>query len=252
VTSRASSGLPDDKPQGSAPPPPPAWQKWLLPIGLLISLGLFFAFPLRPAAQASLTYSGFLHAIASGSVKTVTIAADGQADGTLKDGTAFTTTIPLSLAGPTLLSALEVHKVQITAIPPTPSLGAKVLGGILSLLPFLALFALSAYSARRAGVGVLGGLPGLGRVRAKLFEAQRPRTTFADVAGYEGVKAEITEVVDFLRQPERYRRAGAVIPRGVLMVGPPGTGRRCWLAPSLARLGGCPSHRGFWGGPQWS
>ncbi len=65
---------------------------------------------------------------------------------------------------------------------------------------------------------------GAGRSKAKVFDEERPSTTFADVAGYEGAKAEIAEVVDFLRNPERYAR-GRVVPRGVLMVGPPGTGK---------------------------
>ena len=66
---------------------------------------------------------------------------------------------------------------------------------------------------------------GVGRSRAKVFDAEQPKTKFSDVAGYEGAKAEIAEVVDFLRQPEKYQRAGANTPRGVLMIGPPGTGQ---------------------------
>jgi ATP-dependent 26S proteasome regulatory subunit len=61
--------------------------------------------------------------------------------------------------------------------------------------------------------------------RAKIIETERPQTRFADVAGYEGVKQEVSEVVDFLRDPRRYAGAGAKGPRGVLMVGPPGTGK---------------------------
>ncbi len=61
--------------------------------------------------------------------------------------------------------------------------------------------------------------------KAKVFDEERPKTTFADVAGYEGAKLEIREVVDFLQHPERYARAGAMAPRGILMVGPPGTGK---------------------------
>ncbi len=114
-----------------------------------------------------------------------------------------------------------------------------MLGGFLSFLPFLALFAVFAYSGRRAGVGMLGGLPGVGKARARVFDAQRPTTTFADVAGYDGAKAEIAEVVDFLRAPERFRRAGAVVPRGVLMVGPPGTGKTL-LARAVAGEAGVP------------
>jgi cell division protease FtsH len=78
--------------------------------------------------------------------------------------------------------------------------------------------------ARQTGSS-LQGIMGVGRSRAKVFDAEQPKTKFTDVAGYDGVKAEISEVVDFLKSPERYQRAGAMAPRGVLMVGPPGTGK---------------------------
>ncbi|MEV6099911.1 ATP-dependent zinc metalloprotease FtsH [Nocardia sp. NPDC051981] len=77
----------------------------------------------------------------------------------------------------------------------------------------------------RGAASQLGGAMGVGKSKAKVFDTERPQTTFDDVAGYTGAKAEISEVVDFLRAPERYRRAGAVAPRGVLMIGPPGTGK---------------------------
>jgi cell division protease FtsH len=70
-----------------------------------------------------------------------------------------------------------------------------------------------------------GGLMGIGRSKAKVYDEERPSTRFADVAGYEGAKAEVSEVVDFLKHPERYTRAGAIGPKGVLMAGPPGTGK---------------------------
>jgi cell division protease FtsH len=70
-----------------------------------------------------------------------------------------------------------------------------------------------------------GGLMGIGRSKAKVYDEERPLTRFADVAGYEGAKAEVSEVVDFLKHPERYTRAGAIGPKGVLMAGPPGTGK---------------------------
>lgn len=234
----ARSGLPGDRPQGSAPPPPPPWRKWLLPLGLLVSLILLFTSGPQ-APSTSLTYSGFVQAVDRGAVSSVNIASNGEATGKLKDGTRFTTMIPLALAGPPLLADLQSHDVQVSASTPTPSLGAEVLGGILSFLPFIVLFALFAYSGRRSGVGMLGGLPGVGKARVKVFDAERPRTTFADVAGYEGAKSEIAEVVDFLRSPERFRRAGALIPRGVLMVGPPGTGKTL-LARAVAGEAGVP------------
>ena len=99
-----------------------------------------------------------------------------------------------------------------------------MLSWVILLLPFLILGWLWFRMSKGAG-GVLQGVMGVGKSRAKVFDAERPETTFADVAGYDGAKAEIAEVVDFLRKPERYRRAGAIAPRGVLMVGPPGTGK---------------------------
>ena len=70
-----------------------------------------------------------------------------------------------------------------------------------------------------------GGILAIGRSRAKVFDTERPRTTFSDIAGYKGIKREISEVVEFLKNPERYGLAGARAPRGTLMVGPPGTGK---------------------------
>ena len=73
--------------------------------------------------------------------------------------------------------------------------------------------------------GQMGNVMSIGRSRAKTYSADKPSTTFADIAGYEGVKQEITEVVDFLRMPERFREIGARVPKGMLLVGPPGTGK---------------------------
>ena len=72
----------------------------------------------------------------------------------------------------------------------------------------------------------MGGIMSIGRSRAKTYSAERPGTTFADVAGYEGVKQEITEVVDFLKYPEKFAEIGARIPKGILLVGPRAPARR--------------------------
>jgi cell division protease FtsH len=78
---------------------------------------------------------------------------------------------------------------------------------------------------QRRAMGQAGSMMSVGRSKAKLYQADKPSTTFADVAGYEGVKMEIKEVVDFLRMPERFKEIGARVPKGVLLVGPPGTGK---------------------------
>ena len=110
------------------------------------------------------------------------------------------------------------------------SAAGSSIGGILLellifvVLPFGIVLFLFRRMARQTGSS-LQGVMGVGKSRAKVFDAEQPKTKFSDVAGYDGVKAEISEVVDFLRSPERYQRAGAMAPRGVLMVGPPGTGK---------------------------
>ena len=170
-----------------------------------------------------MSYSQFLADVDAHQVKTVTIAGNGQAGGTLADGRQFTTVVPVELAGPALLSRLSTAQVEVRFTASSPDGGSQLLSWVFLLLPFLLI--LWFWRRMSAGAGGLPGTLGIGRSRAKLFDAERPHITFADVAGYEGAKGEIAEVVDFLRQPERYRRAGATAPRGVLMIGPPGTGK---------------------------
>jgi cell division protease FtsH len=99
-----------------------------------------------------------------------------------------------------------------------------VLSALILFLPFIILGYLW-WRLSKGAAGRLQGALGVGRSKAQIFDEERPSTTFADVAGYDGAKLEIREVVDFLQQPERYARAGAMAPRGILMVGPPGTGK---------------------------
>jgi cell division protease FtsH len=156
-------------------------------------------------------------------VKNVTIATSGSASGTLKDGKGYTTAIPPQ-AGQAFLDELQKGGVAITADTTGSSFGADVLSAVILFLPFLILGYLW-WRLSKGASGRLQGALGVGRSKAQVFDEERPSTTFADVAGYEGAKLEIGEVVDFLQQPERYARAGAMAPRGVLMVGPPGTGK---------------------------
>jgi cell division protease FtsH len=117
-------------------------------------------------------------------------------------------------------------------------LGGDIFTLVILLAPFIIVFWLWRRLSKGA-VGQLQGVLGAGKSKAKVFDADLPKTTFADVAGYEGAKAEIAEVVEFLKKPDRYKRAGAVAPRGVLMVGPPGTGKTL-LARAVAGEAGVP------------
>ncbi|MGW5723387.1 ATP-dependent zinc metalloprotease FtsH [Amycolatopsis sp. NPDC003865] len=211
-------------PAPTAPPRPPVWRHLLWPLAVAVTITLWILVPkLQAPAKMDLTYSDFLADIASGQVKSVTLVTDGAATGTLTNGHNFTTVIPAQ-AGAPLLDRLEKAKVAVSASAPSPSFGSQLLNWVLILGPFLLII----WFWRRMSTGAMGhmqGAMGVAKSKAKVFDAERPDTAFADVAGYEGVKAEIAEVVSFLREPERYRRAGATAPRGVLMVGPPGTGK---------------------------
>ena len=92
------------------------------------------------------------------------------------------------------------------------------------MLPVILIIGFFVWMQRRAA-GQMGNVMSIGRSRAKAYNTDKPSTTFSDIAGYAGVKQEITEVVDFLRMPERFREIGARVPKGILLVGPPGTGK---------------------------
>ena len=224
MSKQATPPPPGDKPAPSAPPSPPRWRHWLWPIALLAFFALWVVVPTLHSNQVTtLSYSQFLSKVSAQQVKTVTLGSNGEASGTLKNGTTYNTVIPTQ-AGQPLLDDLQKANVEITASTPAPSFGSEVLTWILLLSPFLLFGWLWIRLSRGAG-GQLQGVLGVGRSRAKVFDAERPQTRFNDVAGYDGAKAEIAEVVDFLRNPDRYQRAGATPPRGVLMIGPPGTGK---------------------------
>ena len=225
MTKSASPPPKGDKPVPVAPPPPPRWRHWLWLGAFVLFLLLFFVLPATRISQpVNLTYSQFLEDVSSKQVKTFTINSNGTATGTLTNGKQYTTVVPVQLTNPTLLPTLKQQGVEISANAPGTSFGSEVLTWVILLLPFVIVF----WLWRRLSKGAAGPLQGVlsaGKSKAKVFDADRPKTTFADVAGYEGAKAEIAEVVEFLRNPDRYRRAGAVAPRGVLMIGPPGTGK---------------------------
>ncbi|WP_431218930.1 ATP-dependent zinc metalloprotease FtsH [Leifsonia xyli] len=213
----------------TTPPPEPrprrAWVLWLLLAIALIGLGTVVFLPgALGTPTTTLTYSAFVTDVQQHKVTTATIDADGTVTGTLSSGHPYTTVIPLPVAGQPVLAALRSADVAVTFVAASQGgFWSSVWTWLLILGPIVLVWWFMARMARRAGAS--GGIFGVTRSSAKLFTPSARTTTFADVAGYEGVKAEVSEIVDFLRNPERYRRLGAAAPRGVLLVGPPGTGK---------------------------
>jgi cell division protease FtsH len=237
LSNQAKPGPPPDRRPGPPPPPPPPrWRMWLPWIGVALTLGiLLFSGRMSGSNVQTFTFQPQLKdKIAADQVKSVEIGSDGHIDGELKDGTKFKSSYPVNLPDPQFTKLLDDHNVQVTAVGAQNSL-TSLLISLLPLLLFVAFFIYLGRSTRRQ----LGAIGGVGRSRGRVYDADRPSTTFADVAGYEGVKREVSEVVDFLKNPDRYRRAGATGPKGVLMVGPPGTGKTL-IARAVAGQAGVP------------
>ncbi|MFL6128035.1 MAG: ATP-dependent zinc metalloprotease FtsH [Mycobacteriales bacterium] len=229
-----------------APPQPggagtrPDWRRvarrtwWLVLLALVVNW--IIASTLMAPSRTTVSYTFFRHQVEAGNVAEVTTTGDtiegtfrrpvkyppDAADG--KDVTNLTTQRP-SFGDDGLTTLLLEKNVDVNARPPdsAPVWQQVVLG----FGPTLLIIGLLVWSFRRmAAGGGLGGIGGIGRSRARRYEPESgPRTTFADVAGIDEVKEELAEVVDFLRNPDKYRRLGAAIPKGVLLSGAPGTGK---------------------------
>jgi cell division protease FtsH len=223
---------PGDRPIRTAPPSPPGWRHWLWPAALVVTLLLWVLLlhgGVKVTQPTQLNYSQFISDASAHKIKTVSFASPSNgsnvpASGEFTNGKSYTTVVPPDTT--TLSAQLKNDGVAVTNQPPSSGIGSELLYLLILLLPIIFVFYLFRRMARASGgAGGLQGVLGAGRSRAKIFDEERPSTKFSDVAGYEGVKAEVGEVIDFLRSPERYQRAGAMAPRGVLMIGPPGTGK---------------------------
>ncbi|HWW54901.1 MAG TPA: ATP-dependent zinc metalloprotease FtsH [Acidimicrobiales bacterium] len=221
-SSPAKSGPPTDPPKPPPPKPPPRWLHTVWVAGLILTFLILFLPRPSTSTPATLTFTDWRTKVDANQVKTATIDPSGKVTGTLLDATKYTSRIPTALQDNTLDAELKAHNVTVKAVG-NPSTG--ILGIIGGLLPFVVLVGLYFFISRRATRQLAGGIMGIGASKAKVYDEQRPTTRFSDVAGYEGAKREISEVVEFLKHPDRYAAAGAVGPRGVLMVGPPGTGK---------------------------
>jgi cell division protease FtsH len=212
--------------------------RMLVYVVILVAVLAVFIVPslVHKTTTNTLQYNSFLSDVQNSKIKNATVdQSTGVITGDLNNGGTFTVQGPNPVVD-SELNALKplgsnYHLVSGTTNP--------LLGILLEwVLPFAILGGIFFYISRKAQ-GQMGSIMSIGRSKAKLYSTERPSTTFDDVAGYDGVKLEISEVVDFLKTPARFKEIGARIPKGILLVGPPGTGKTL-LARAVAGEAGVP------------
>jgi len=226
---------PDQTPTPSNPrnPRQPAsWLRLALLAGLALYLAvLFFPFLARLGgpARVDLSYSQLVSQVENGNVSDITIQGQ-NAQGDLKSAftsngvtnTQFSATVPdnVGLTDPTFFPLLKSNVKDYAVKTDTGGLGNL----LVSFLPFVVLIGIWIWFVRRSGQAAQG-IFSFGRSRARMQEPGTPKTTFNDVAGVEQAQFELQEMVDFLRDPQKFQKLGGRMPKGVLLIGPPGTGK---------------------------
>src|SRR6184192_2568215 len=240
---------PDQTPPPQSPKTPRQPGSWLR-LALLAGLSLYIVILLSPVlsrfggpARVDLSYSQLLTQVDNGNVADITIQGQ-SAQGDLKSSftsngvtnTQFSATVPdnVGLTDPTFFPLLKSKDVATVVKQDTGGLGSL----LFTFLPFLVLIAIWIWFMRRSSQAAQG-IFSFGRSRARMQEPGTPKTTFHDVAGVEQAQFELQEMVDFLRDPQKFQKLGGRMPKGVLLIGPPGTGKTL-LARAIAGEAGVP------------
>jgi cell division protease FtsH len=232
---RVEGAPPRDPAKGDGPTPPrfrlPGGRGFLLVLLALLAVNWYVGSRVNEEkARVDVPYTTFRAQVTQGNVKEISTKGDtiqGKFRTAVKEGKTsardFDTVRP-SFGDDGLLDLLINKNVVVNAHPVDE--GASFVTTLLiSFGPTILLVLLFVFLMRRAAAGGAAGLSGIGRTRAKRYDGSEQRTTFEDVAGIDEAEDELVEIVDFLKDPDKYRRLGATIPKGVLLTGPPGTGK---------------------------
>jgi cell division protease FtsH len=229
-------------PEQHKPTPPHRMRSFWMFVIVLLAINWLSVLLFQPAGEprVRIPFSPyFLDQVQAGKVKSITTTGN-TVDGTFTakvtypandknatPTTLFVTEVPTFWNHEQLTTLLQGHNVQVNAKSTVrhTSLLAEILLGFGPTLLLVGLFVLLARRAQAAGGGGLGGLGNFGRSQARRVDPEKIRITFDDVAGIDEAKAELTEIVDFLKTPDRYQKLGGRMPHGVLLFGPPGTGK---------------------------
>ena len=192
---------------------------WVIIFFLVVALVMLFQNPGQRQQAQDITFSELLTQVDQGRVRDVTIAGN-EVSGHYNDNRSFTTYAP---SDPTLVQTLYKKNVSISARPPSDG-NSWLVTLLVNGLPLIAFLGVWIFLSRQMQ-GAGGKAMGFGKSKAKLLTEAHGRVTFEDVAGVDEAKSDLEEIVEFLRDPQKFQRLGGRIPRGVLLVGPPGTGK---------------------------